>query len=63
MSLLLLTVLAGVFTQFLTTFLARPMRSAKLPVLSLPFALVSPLFYLAMMHHAGLWGAATKARC
>ena len=40
--LLLLAALAGVFTQFLTASLARLMRLAKLPTLSLPFALVGP---------------------
>ncbi len=57
--LVLWAVLAGVFTLFLTALLVRVMWSAKLPALSLPFALVAPLFGLALMKHAGMLGAAT----
>jgi urea transporter/tetratricopeptide (TPR) repeat protein len=60
LSLSLLAVLAGLFTLFFTAFLARLMRSAKLPILSLPFALIGPLFCLAMMKHVELLGTAAQ---
>jgi urea transporter/murein DD-endopeptidase MepM/ murein hydrolase activator NlpD len=52
LALLLLAVLSGVLTMVLTLILARTTQSARLPILSLPFAIASPLLYLAI---SGYW--------
>jgi urea transporter len=57
LALLLLAVLSGVLAMVLTAGLARVTQPARLPILSLPFAIATPVLYLAI---AGYWSVLGK---